>query len=308
MGVVHLEESLNAHGFDVVQTLNAQWYNKYVETEKLPLSPLPTFGKSGALAILIGNSKAVWPEFLRFLAERPDAETMADPLDTYISLVISEAIEDFVGNAKHEIFWGWDSGERLVSMQRVAIVSGLCYHDSETQLAIHPKFGAWIAFRALLVVEYAPTLHGVGATPPPRMRCLLTETEKTAAKKAMKSALQASDEANLCTQLHGAAGMQKDVRLAWAALRDCVGVGREHRYCSSQLNYHYTKDRALLLAEVRKLSALEGIGRSELVRSWMVSLLEVVLTFLLPFALVYLVSGKMPGKEGDDVKLHKLSR
>ena len=43
----------------------------------------------------------------------------------------------------------------------------------------------------------------------------------------MAAALRASDEANLCTQLHGEKGMETDVRLAWAKLRDCVGVG-EH--------------------------------------------------------------------------------
>ena len=63
----------------------------------------------------------------------------------------------------------------------------------------------------------------------------------------MAAALRASDEANLCTQLHGAKGMERDVRMAWAALRDCVVVGREQRYSEEQLEYHYTKDEAVLL-------------------------------------------------------------
>ena len=62
---------------------------------------------------------------------------------------------------------------------------------------------------------------------------------------------RASDEADLCTQLHGAKGMERDVRLAWAALRDCVQLGAEHRYSEAQLVYHYTKDKAVLLQAMR---------------------------------------------------------
>ena len=134
-------------------------------------------------------------------------------------------------------------------MQRVATTAGVCYHDGETQLAIHPKFGSWLGFRACVVVD-APS--GLGASPPAPLGCLLTEEEKAAGRAAMAAALRASDEANLCTQLHGAKGMERDVRLAWAALRDVVGIGREHRYSDDQITYHYTKDKALLMRAVRR--------------------------------------------------------
>ena len=32
----------------------------------------------------------------------------------------------------------------------------------------------------------------------------------------------------------------------WAAMRDCVGLGREHKYSQRQSEYHYTKDRKML--------------------------------------------------------------
>ena len=63
---------------------------------------------------------------------------------------------------RHDIFWVYDArSERLVSMQRVATTAGVCYHDGETQLAIHPKFGSWLGFRACVVVD-APS--GLGAS------------------------------------------------------------------------------------------------------------------------------------------------
>ena len=66
----------------------------------------------------------------------------------------------------------------------------------------------------------------------------------------MAAALRASDTSRLCEQLHGAEGMATDVRLAWAALRDCVELGREYRYSEAQLVYHYTKDKSVLAQAV----------------------------------------------------------
>jgi methylmalonic aciduria homocystinuria type C protein len=33
---------------------------------------------------------------------------------------------------------------------------------------------------------------------------------------------------------------------AWLAVRESCPVGREYRYCDAQIEYHYTKDRAIL--------------------------------------------------------------
>ena len=66
----------------------------------------------------------------------------------------------------------------------------------------------------------------------------------------MAAALLFSNESNLCTQLHGAKSMERDALPAWAELRDCIGVGEDQRYSEDQLEYlqyHYTKDKAVLL-------------------------------------------------------------
>jgi methylmalonic aciduria homocystinuria type C protein len=244
MDLASLQADLAAGGVDVVHKLNATWYNTCIATAELGLSPLPTFGhKNGPLVLLLGNTKAVWPLFLTWLGKQPDIENTVDPFDTYISSVIVPAVATHI-NRDHEIFYPWEGGERLVSMQRVAVAGALCYLDNDTHLAIHPQFGAWVAFRAVLVLDFpASDLGDV----PSKLGCLLSDEEKAAARMAMAAALQVSDEANLCTQLHGANGIKTDVRMAWAALRDCVKTGREYRYSEAQLNYHYTKDKAVLL-------------------------------------------------------------
>lgn len=251
------ETSLAQSGMDITQRFDTAWYNAYIAEESLPLQPLPTFGgRASSMAILIGNSSALWPAFLAWFGAQPDAENVVDPLDTYTDKTISLALEKLLASpgmegTDHQLFWPWEGGERLVSMQRAAVASGLCYHDSETQLAIHPTFGAWHAYRAVLVLSTAALADALAPSAPSRLPCLLSVAEKAKAHAAMAAALHASDEANLCTQLHGAKGMEIDVRLAWAALRDCVRLGAEHRYSEAQLVYHYTKDRAVLLRALR---------------------------------------------------------
>ena len=251
--IAALKADLTAGGIDVVHEADVRWYNAHVAEQQLPLNPLPTFDRPNgdALCLLLGNSVALWPAFLTWLGSQPHPEAVTDPLDRYSTALVSTAIAKLTrsGEVRHETFWVYHGGDRLVSMQRVALTAGLCYHDSETQLAIHPTFGAWVAFRAVVVLD-APS--GLDATPPPRRECLLGEDEKAAAREAMAAALRASDQANLCTQLHGEKGMETDVRMAWAALRDCVRLGREHRYSDEQLIYHYTKDVAVLMSALKE--------------------------------------------------------
>ena len=52
-------------------------------------------------------------------------------------------------------------------------------------------------------------------------------------------------------------GMPRHLAHKWAAMRDCVRRGREHRYGARQSEYHYTKDRSLLAAELAGLEAEE---------------------------------------------------
>ena len=41
-------------------------------------------------------------------------------------------------------------------------------------------------------------------------------------------------------------------RRRWAAMRDCVSLGREYRYSALQSEYHYTKDASLLRRAVEE--------------------------------------------------------
>jgi len=284
-----LTAELQKSGFDVVAPLRAGWYNDYIrelglstdstaylqasgerhasgEEAPFALAPLPDFGRSGdALAILVGNSRAMWPAFLRWLKAQKDPDALSDPVDTFAAEAICGAVGRFAAASAaaagrkaavaHDSFWASDmTPARLVDMNRAARVAGVCYFSDAMFLSVHPTFGAWVAFRAVVVLDL-PASHLRG--PPAPLPPLLSDDEAAAAKAAFDEALRASAAEELRVD-----GMPRHLAHKWAAMRDCVRRGREHRYGARQSEYHYTKDRSLLAAELARLEAEEGKQRS----------------------------------------------
>jgi len=231
-----LATALSRRGFDVLAPFRVSWYNEYIQKLGLAtdenhvagsaftLAPLPNLGQDDALALIVGNSKAMWPNMLRWLKSQPDPAVVKDPVDTFSSEVISAAISSFAAATDgrpviaHDMFWASDmSAARLVDMNRAAYVSGVCYFSDEMYLSIHPTFN--------------------------------TDEEKAAAKVAFAEALKASSEVDMSVEV----GMPLDIAQKWAAMRDCVALGREYKYDDSQSEYHYTKNPELLVAALAAL-------------------------------------------------------
>ena len=272
-----LAPALHASGFDVLAPLNTRWYNgllielglatdstAYLEESgeqhasgegAFSLAPLPDFGREGgALAFIVGNSRALWHAFLGWLAEQPDGASTSNPIDTFTAMAIERAVQEVAAGARADIFWASDmSRERLVDMNRAALVSGLTYFSEDMFLSVHPTFGAWVAFRAVVVLDLPATHLGDA---PERLPPLLSEREAAEARKAFDEALRASSEVELTVD-----GMPLDIAHKWAAMRDCGGRGREHKYSALQSEYHYTKDTRLLtraLAEMWQTAEAGG--------------------------------------------------
>ena len=164
-------------------------------------------------AYLIGNTKHLWPIFLRWLKDNNnnnnkrvqkitdsnDCDTdennkkkssgshskdhllYSDPLDTYVKLEIerivkavlehnnnrnndtSTPVENNVSSKSsssslshyYDLYWSsdWDPA-RLISMGRVASCTGFSYLDDGTHLNIHPIYGTWHSFRAVLLLHH----------------------------------------------------------------------------------------------------------------------------------------------------------
>lgn len=231
-----LKEDLYAVGFDIFHPFDPSLYNRCIETENLPLEPLP---EAQMVAYLIGNTKLIWPFFREWYRSHG---TDSDPFDTFCQKTLERIFQRNLQGKEYHVYWSFESSpEKLVSMQRVASVSGLSFLDTKSHLSIHPVYGTWHSFRAVVVVK----AEGPNLPTPTPAPCLLTPQEQEKAKVAMFHALEVSDKDRLCDQLHGK-GPSEQVAAAWIELRDCVSVGKEFRFDEDQLWYHYTKDTKFL--------------------------------------------------------------
>lgn len=264
-----LRHELHENGFDVFAPMCVSWYNDYLKKLGLAtdstsylseageqhasgeapfkLRELPDFGRQGnALALIIGNSRAMWPHFLRWLSTQPEHMLKANPVDTFAINTISRAIGNHFDGISSDTFWASEmSPERLVDMNRAALVSHLCYFSDDMYLSIHPQFGSWVAFRCVCVFDLPADL----GPPPAHFEPLLTPEEAFAAREAFAEALRASSNVELNTD-----GMPLELAHKWAAMRDCVSLGREHKYSALQSEYHYTKDARVLVQAMARLA------------------------------------------------------
>ena len=180
-------------GFDLVCELDLAWLE---------------INRSGR-AILVGNTRALWPIFLAARRADPELRSSPDPLDAYTERELARAFPGAVMWFAHRQYDG-----AYMPFQRFAVAAGMGAL-APTNLVIHPRFGPWFGLRALVVLDGEPPEQ----PPRPPYRC-----------------------SNACSL----AGTTDDWR-SWLAVRDACCVGREHRYSEDQIAYHYTKDLRLLL-------------------------------------------------------------
>jgi methylmalonic aciduria homocystinuria type C protein len=227
--VNELRGSCSEAGFDLIQPLAVGWYNDSVEGALR----LEDFGASAHLAVVIGNTRALWPRFCDAVRRDPELLSLEHPLEAYTERSITRAV-DAVG-IPASLRWSHDVGQRLVAIQRLAQAAGLAFL-SRSHLSVHPTYGPWIALRAavsfgVLGPTSAPAalLHPCGGC---EGRCL----------PAFERALAAT---------HGRLtddGARANWPL-WLACRDACPTGLEHRYGEAQIRYHYLKDSEQLRRE-----------------------------------------------------------
>ena len=126
-------------GLDLVQPFNVAWYNALVT----PPHQLPHFGNPDALGILVGNSRALWSPFVRWLRESP-RPLPAHPIDDYVVATIERALEGL--EQRWKVRYAHLPAPRHIGFQRLADVSGLA-HLGPAFLSVHTTFGPWIALQ-----------------------------------------------------------------------------------------------------------------------------------------------------------------
>ena len=254
-----LAPALRGAGFDLVKPLLAGWYN-----EEEHIAPLGAEHKlpapSHTLAVLVGNSRALWTPFCRWVGQRLAADPAwldanPDALDVYTQEVITSATRECAAAlgvppdaAPPQIVYAYETLEthgRAVSVTTAAHVAGLAYYDLKRQRSVHPILGPWIAYRAIILFEgWEGSVAACGAAktmappPTPRDPC-------NAAEWAAVEALQTECFAQWETA---------DERTSWDRLVDIVRAfetGRAHAYCDAQIAFHYEPSDARRVAHLK---------------------------------------------------------
>lgn len=227
----HLEVMLKPYGLDLVAPLRAGWYNDAITSISAELR-LPDFGRPETLAVLVGNSRALWQPFVAAYRRDDALRGSPDPLDAYVEDAVETALA--IVPYRREVRWAQEPPPRRIAMQRLAEVAGLA-HRSRSYLSVHPVFGPWIGLRAVILFD----VDGPPERPPrPEPPC---QCERHCLP-AFRQAMVATDEAMTHPLPDG-------VWEKWLAVRDACPAGREHRYDEAQIRYHYTHDRRVLVTD-----------------------------------------------------------
>lgn len=183
---------------------------------------LPDFDRPGSLAIVIGNSRALWSPLLAAMRGDRALRDDGDPVERYAMRVINGVLLGVGVDAT--VRWAHTLGDGMVAIQRLAEIAGLA-HLSPAHLSIHPTYGPWLALRAAVVLDVdGPEVDAASMTPP----CGACETACLPVQRRLSE--------------RPGEGSPRD----WVAVRDACPTGRAHRYSEDQIDYHYGKDLAAL--------------------------------------------------------------
>ncbi len=77
---------LTSSGLDILHPFCAQHLNTSCPSSG-EAQPLPTYGRTATLALLVGNSAALWRPLVAWLAaDHPARVLLPDPLDAYVEV------------------------------------------------------------------------------------------------------------------------------------------------------------------------------------------------------------------------------
>ncbi|KAL3699933.1 hypothetical protein R1sor_017955 [Riccia sorocarpa] len=241
-----LRQRLLAFGLDVTAPLSVEWYNAAVS----PALHLPWLGRDRApLAILVGNSRAIWEPFKSAIRMQPALLAEKHPLDAYVSQSVTRALSSFhlvdalssTGSTpgrnelgvKAAVYWDYDTRPgRLVAMQRLACISGVAYLNEEAHLCVHKQFGPWFALRAVVLFE---------VDPPTERPEILQDPSSSEHRERLRMEVKAAlDQSNISNS-------KEEPWKKWLAVREAIHPNHPMRYSHDQIEYHYTHNKDILM-------------------------------------------------------------
>lgn len=227
-----LRETLTGAGFDLFQHFGVGTYNR----RAAPDARLPDFGRSNAWGFLIGNSRKLWPVFLKQRAASSDLREATHPLDLYAAQAITRAAR-LATDRSFELVFAHVIEPSPFPIQRLAEQIGFA-QLAPSHLAAHPELGPWFGLRAVGVLDLEVEQEAAPGRARPCDGC------PAPCLAAFDRALAQTGGAPTPASIAGNPS-------PWIAIRDACPVGKQHRYGPHQLAYHYTGSPAELREELR---------------------------------------------------------
>ena len=242
------QEALRRGGLDLLQPFSLGSLSEIRAEHSRFSSYRPT-----QLGLVVGNTRALWPAFLRHLrglgVRSPD-ELGPDPLDIYVEELLQGSLGDLMeafsiqGTAvfSHELL------PSPIPIQRVSELAGLA-RVGPAYLSVHSDYGPWFALRAVVALDVEAgagdhvTAQSTGTHP--------CETCSAPCRRALSGALLHRDrEADSLDVPPAPSGLSTRQR-RWLHVRDACPVGRDFRYSDAQILYHYDRRREALFGDAK---------------------------------------------------------
>ena len=221
-----IEERARSLGFDLVGAVRIGAYNRVVDK----VARISDLGDSRNLALVVANTKTLWPVFVQWLQQNPEFVQHPDPLDRYVEAKLSGLFAALPVRA--ELRWAHKPEPAHVSMQTLAQLAGIGY-KTDSHLVVHPVYGPWVGLRAVAVLPVVGPAEVFQWTNPPCAAC------STGCRPALAAAIAGHEDSSRSASV-------SDKWASWLAVRDACPLGKAHRYSEDQIRYHYTKDIKLL--------------------------------------------------------------
>ncbi len=192
---------------------------------------LPELIGERSLVLVLGNTRRMWPIFIRAYRERFHFEE--NPIDAYARCELTRALAHVATtlNTKGELRFTFEQAPRAVAVQRLAILAGVA-EQSPVGLLVHPEHGPWLSFRGAAVFA----LEGPDARPLPVTCSACDEKPCLAAREVVDTATG---------RVYTRETFDAHWRL-WLGMREACPVGTQARFGEQQIRYHYLKQRAIL--------------------------------------------------------------
>jgi epoxyqueuosine reductase QueG len=179
-------------------------------------------------AVIVGSGGPTF--FDRFAAGSPEAaDGTPNPLDRYTKRVADAVAAQALAPlaVAHAVYFPFDGADPLIPFQRLGRAAGLG-GPGPLGLQIHPVFGPWWAYRALVVVD-----RDLPAAPPIGDGCAGCDAPCVGACPAQAVA-RAGFAVAAC---HARRLTAEPCRLSCAARVACIR-GPAHRYTDAELAFH----------------------------------------------------------------------